>query len=118
MTNATQKRPGASWFGFPRLEIDVLSFGVLGGQELIAHEWNDRQREEQRHQNGNRQRDRQRSEKLPDYALQQAQWEEHDDSGHGRRSHWPNQLLHRLADRFVPIGVESQVANDVLGDDD
>ena len=76
MTNAAQEFTARRWFCFSRLTVHVLSFCVSGGEELISHERDDRQRQQQRYEDCDGERDRQRCEKLADYAFQQSQRQE------------------------------------------
>ena len=60
---------------------------------------------DERHEHGDGQRDRQRVKELPFDAGEQAERQEHDDRRDRRRRDRPDELLHRLADRGVPIGL-------------
>src|SRR5258708_1704749 len=107
------KKPRASGgLLLPRCSVAVFRIGVFPPKELIAHQGDYRQRQEQRDENGDSERDRQGGKELPNDSLQQAQREEYDDRRESGGRHRPDQLVDSIPYRLVAKGIESQVTND------
>ena len=116
VSNPVQKLAGRVRLSFRGLRADVFGLGVRRGEELVAHERDDREGQQQRHQHRYGQRDGQCGKELSDDAFEQSQRQEDDHGGKSRGGYGPDQLLNRFAYRLVTVWVEPHVTHDVLGD--
>ena len=91
--------------------------GVGGGEKLICQQRDDRQGQHQRHQHADRQRQRQGREELARHSFQQPKREKHHDRGHRARSDRPEQFLHGETDGRLAVAAETEVPDDVFGND-
>ncbi len=86
------------------------------GDEPLGEQWDDGERETERHEDGHRERRRQGGEELSHDALQQAEGQEdHHGRERGRRD-GPDELLDRRADGLQTPAGQDEMTRDVLGD--